>query len=1227
MTDRPDLVAFSDWLHLAGLRPSMHQVLAAGELLSQLQRRDAMPRDADGLAACLGPIFCTSYAEQREFPQHLRHWLATSGWSPASADGPAAAVTSRRARLPWIGRVPFSYLLVIIGLLFALLTASAAWQHLHERELTGRVIDEQGEPVPGAIVQMLGQTATTRELRDDPGGRGAGHFEFRVRAKDLPARMMVWKSGFVTEDTTMAGPEIEERRRSLYLRGWGQELAPLVIVLMAADPGPPGEGVPVTSPTLPAMKVTVQPVENVSLGDIVSTATLSERVVWPAAGLVLVPSLVLAMLWGVRWMRVPVLERRTGSTPRTLREVKLQRGLSSLIPGLPLRRLAQELRRRRLVSSTELQVESTIHATLRKAGVFTPVLGSRVEPDYLVLIDTASVSDHQARLAEELVAELQRADVMVERFAFDHDATMCRPRGRHHAIYTRQSGPATRPLRETQPVSLEELQARWPDHRVFIFGDAAELFDAFSGAPAAWLSTALKWEETTIFTAGPVEQWRAPERALQRLGFRVLPFNRSGVLALISSASGGSPEGPAAHSGESRHSFAEAGLRRWVEREPPPARTISSICEELAKDLGPRGFAWLAACAAYPEIHWGITLRLGAALVPDALEMERLLPRLSRLIWFRDGYMPDWLRLALLDRLEPADYHTARSLLLEMLERAVVGPTQDIPLRIAIEPALEERRADTAADDGFAPRLRAISRRWMRRLRFTRLQRTASEHSPLRDHVFLLFAEGGRIGKLRLPVGQHFLSLLFREGSPLLGMRAGVQVIGVVVATVALGLMMSPIRMQNPRAETFDLQWSAQGDTLAVPTSSLYGSPAQGIRSVERVMVRTGSRTFDERMLQSEVAAADIPDPPPVVLSPDLKRAATFGDGAWTIRDVATGMQLTKAPAARDCGASACAQFAGNGSGSTLVFAQDDQLAYWDIESSRIVRSLRMSDVAQLAVSRNGQHFAAVSSDRRNIMVWSDAEADVSVKNLISSRRLRHLAITSNGETLIGTDASNVYLWDLTVAQPSRFSSWMRFSERGISGLALDDTDRLLAVAQGFTGVQLFDLAYRQTVASLGASDQQDYRGAAFDSSATILATRTAEGQIGLWKLGVTLEPLPPRPPVRPSLDGYWTGQYSYDDSRPSVRIEVTLKSQGTQLTGTMQEPSTFQQSNADNLSAEIKGTAVGNTVQFAKIYDGKGNVSHSVRYVGDLDRSGMVMTGKWYLEDGSGTFVLRKSK
>ena len=77
--------------------------------------------------------------------------------------------------------------------------------------------------------------------------------------------------------------------------------------------------------------------------------------------------------------------------------------------------------------------------------------------------------------------------------------------------------------------------------------------------------------------------------------------------------------------------------------------------EQLKSELGPFHYQWLCACAVYPGLRWPLTVWLGRRLAehlgrPVPSEDEHL--PLVRLPWFREGAIPDPVRVRLLRDLE-----------------------------------------------------------------------------------------------------------------------------------------------------------------------------------------------------------------------------------------------------------------------------------------------------------------------------------------------------------------------------------------------------------------------------------------------------------------------------------------------------------------------------------------------------------------------------------------------
>ncbi|MEZ4957377.1 MAG: TIR domain-containing protein [Saprospiraceae bacterium] len=93
-------------------------------------------------------------------------------------------------------------------------------------------------------------------------------------------------------------------------------------------------------------------------------------------------------------------------------------------------------------------------------------------------------------------------------------------------------------------------------------------------------------------------------------------------------------------------------------------RKPQEIFMELYRYLGKDAFRWLCACAVYPEIYFELTCILHDEAIPVSADLSqwernekwnRALRLLSRLEWFRRGFLPDSLTDDLKKNLSPAD--------------------------------------------------------------------------------------------------------------------------------------------------------------------------------------------------------------------------------------------------------------------------------------------------------------------------------------------------------------------------------------------------------------------------------------------------------------------------------------------------------------------------------------------------------------------------------------------
>jgi formylglycine-generating enzyme required for sulfatase activity len=370
--------------------------------------------------------------------------------------------------------------------------------------------------------------------------------------------------------------------------------------------------------------------------------------------------LVLTLLWYlIRYAQLQrFLKRHSALQPPDLTQFFLKNQQQALYSSVAFARTAQQLHKHRDLDTHLLDVEATVKRTIAECGFYTPVYKAiKALPEYLVLIDRASFNDQLSHFVEALLKELDDFGLFIERYYFDGD-----PR---HCYSMRQP---------TTPCTLEHLQSLYASHRLMIFADSQHFLDPISGKLYGWLSQFHEWQQPFLFTLESPQHWDYYKQQLHEAGFVVLATGQQGLQELVSYIAsdveikakqrGGVVDGYPA--------LLQQRPRRFLERHAPVLEIIEELLTQLHGYLGHDGFVWLAACAVYPELHWQLTLYLGQRKDPSGFKNlkgldEALLLRLARLPWLRYGYMPDWLREALIFKLNKQQERTIRQRLQVLL--------------------------------------------------------------------------------------------------------------------------------------------------------------------------------------------------------------------------------------------------------------------------------------------------------------------------------------------------------------------------------------------------------------------------------------------------------------------------------------------------------------------------------------------------------------------------------
>jgi CheY-like chemotaxis protein len=296
-----------------------------------------------------------------------------------------------------------------------------------------------------------------------------------------------------------------------------------------------------------------------------------------------------------------------------------------------------------LTETTEWDVPGTIGAIIRAGGY--PKLAyrrRRQAPRYLVLIEQQSPRDHLAGYAAELVKEINHRDLEVAYYFFDKNPSRC---------WKIWRDPLTH-------VNLELLKSEWNGARLLLLSHASCFINPATGTPSNLaLDLPDHFSNVALLATNSPLEWGAAERSLQTL-VPVLPMSVEGLGHLM-----------AAWNGE-----AQLGFGDWQMMLPEPVppllsgaaaqRAPAEVFMDVYRYLGKDAFRWLCACAVYPEIYFELTSILHDEAIPplaDLSEWEQheqwnqAMRLLSRLYWFRRGYLPSTMLDDLKRNLKPAD--------------------------------------------------------------------------------------------------------------------------------------------------------------------------------------------------------------------------------------------------------------------------------------------------------------------------------------------------------------------------------------------------------------------------------------------------------------------------------------------------------------------------------------------------------------------------------------------
>jgi hypothetical protein len=406
---------------------------------------------------------------------------------------------------------------------------------------------------------------------------------------------------------------------------------------------------------------------------------------------------------------------------------------------------AARLMRQRLESDVQIpDMDKTVRETIASAGFPKFCYKSLTKPpEYLILIDMPTHRDHYASLADQIAAALKSEDIFVKRYFYENSPQICFEELTQERVY------------------LSDLQRKFGDSRLIIFGNGEELLDPVSGQSEAWTEIFHTWQDKAILTPDRPQRWGMREITLAEQ-FIVLPDTSEGLIE------------------QAHHFDAESvpDLKKWHEEDAKPDIQEDKLDDVTALQdyLGQDAFQWLCACAVYPELHWNLTLYLG--MTDKKWLTEDNLLKLIRLPWFRKGVMPDTLRWELITSLDKKKNLAVREEIIRILEKS--PPDKDshaynhYSLNLAMQKWMLGKRSSKEKQE------------------ILKNLRQADEKEVIQDYTFLRFLESVPNSPLTLILPNALRKLLYKNGVPMFGFNTGVRMMITALCVMLAVMVITP---------------------------------------------------------------------------------------------------------------------------------------------------------------------------------------------------------------------------------------------------------------------------------------------------------------------------------------------------------------------------------------------------------------------------------------------------
>ncbi|MEO0897251.1 MAG: WG repeat-containing protein [Bacteroidota bacterium] len=387
---------------------------------------------------------------------------------------------------------------------------------------------------------------------------------------------------------------------------------------------------------------------------------------------------------------------------------------------------------------------------------------------YLVLIEKLDKEDHLAMLYDQVMMDLTKQRVEMERFFYQDD-----PRLVFKEKYKKE-------------FHLDQLQAEYPEHKLIILGQAESFFDALTDGWDAWTRMLSKWKRVIVMTPKVPLAWGHREVVLSKK-YTLLPatLKAIGLLPQIL-AEGDVPP-----------------LKYWInenEYPAPPDLDSPELIEELKlyfdttyegleehyhQGAGKDMFKWLCATAVYAELSWDLTLALGNSLNKMG-ESELVTPphlyRIASLDWFRDGIIPEEKRALLLAQLDEESLTITRETIIELLHENTPPPHTYAAALHQLQLAVQEAQLHPSIQ---------------KHLSVVQMVQDFSLNHELTDPTVQAYLREYPKNLPNIPIPENVSEYIFESGAPALGMQSWVRITLGIAFVLLILLTLDPTRLDK----------------------------------------------------------------------------------------------------------------------------------------------------------------------------------------------------------------------------------------------------------------------------------------------------------------------------------------------------------------------------------------------------------------------------------------------